>query len=223
MAVNRGRVLKENPFKSLVKPEDIPEMFTPRMDSKFDAFSILKGPGKMMHEVNLSLPFGFKGQVLVSCDSSNSKDMLIGLGQFALKSKSKPVFVLLGNNFKTVSSLAEAEGIKDYFIIDTVSKNVMPVSETEKFFFVDSLRNLTEIQIKMLNIIAKNPDAVFIFDSLCVLNLYHSEQIVLKFVYSITKLLGKKDLTGFYVVVKKSMVPKLSQFFDETIQLKKVF
>jgi hypothetical protein len=192
-------------------------------DFAFDVFSSLSGPDRMMHEVNVHVPFSFRGQALVVCDSSNTKDVLLGLGKFIVAAKLKPVFVLFNHNYKTVGKWLNDNGFfGNYVIIDTVSKSIVNVSDSKDVFFVDSLLNLTQLQIKILNVMVSNHNSFFVFDSLGILELYHDEDTAFRFIYSLTKLLHKENFSGFFVSVKKTIVPKMSQFFDEIIELKKM-
>jgi len=193
-----------------------------KQEAKFDAFSSLAGPSRVLFDVKTTLPLSFKGQALISCDSSNSKDVLVGMAKFVKQCNQRPVFVLMNYNYKTIQNALKEEGItSDYIIIDTVAKSISNAVDTENVFFVDSLRNLTQIQIKVINVLEWNKDVAFIFDSLGVLNLYHDEEVVFKFIYSLTKILHKANATGFYISSKKGLAPKLSQFFDESVELKK--
>ncbi len=193
-----------------------------KQEAKFDAFSSLAGSSRVLFDLKTKLPFTFKGQVLVSCDSSNSKDVLLGLAKFVIQSNQKPVFVLMNYNYKTIQEALKADGVTaDYIIVDTVAKGISLVTDKDNIIFVDSLRNLTQIQIKLINILEYNKNVSFIFDSLGVLNLYHEDEVVFKFIYSLTKILHKENANGFYISSKKTLAPKLAQFFDESIELKK--
>ena len=90
---------------------------------------------------------------------------------------------------------------------------------------IDSLRNLTQLQIKLVKLIegknSSDQECVVVFDSLDVFSLYHDDQIILKFVYSMTKLLHKHSVSGFFLSSKNPFLPKLVQFFDDFVELKK--
>ena len=195
-----------------------------KQEAVFDAFNALVGPDRILTEIKTKLPFSFLGTALFVCDSANVKDVLLALAKFSTLANFTPVLVLFGSNFKTVSKLMkEANFSGKYLILDCVSKSIAQVDESENVFFVDSMRNLTQMQIKILNIIEKNPKITFIFDSLLVLSLYHADDVVLKFVYSLTKLLHSKNTPGYFIASEKKSVTKFSQFFDESIEIKKFF
>jgi len=209
-------------FEELLSDKQKISQSVSKQEAKFDAFSSLAGPSRVLFDLRTKLPFTFKGQALVSCDSSNSKDVLVGLAKFIIQSNQKPVFVLMNYNYKTIQEALKENDIESgYIIIDTVAKGISQVSDKEDLFFVDSLRNLTQIQIKVINVLEWNKEIAFVFDSLGVLNLYHEEDVVFKFIYSLTKILHKENANGFYISSKKGLAPKLSQFFDESIELKK--
>ena len=125
-------------------------------------------------------------------------------------------------NYKTLQNALKVEGFKgNFFVIDSISKSIANVSDSSNVLFVDSLRNLSQIQIKIINLIESTQKVAFIFDSLSVLSLYHDEAVVFKFIYSLTKILHKNNSNGFYISAKKSLDLKLSQFFDESVEVKK--
>jgi hypothetical protein len=189
---------------------------------KFDAFKALIGSDRVLTEVKAKLPFSFAGQALITCDPSNSEEVLIAMANFVKLSGKTPILVLMNYNYKTISAKLKESGLNGGFIIiDTVSKNISDVEDMDDVYFVDSLRNLTQLQIKMLNSISKCKSCAFVFDSLTMLDLYHNEDVAFKFIYSITKLLHKNNLSGFYISSRKSFSQKLAQFYDEYFELKK--
>ena len=126
------------------------------------------------------------------------------------------------NNYLTIKKRLEEEEINDKcIIIDAVSRSISPVVEGEGLFFADSLRNLTQIQIKILKIISSNSNVALVCDSISVLNYYHDDDVVFKFVYSLTKLARKYSSAGFYINTDSQLSQKLGQFFDEQVILKK--
>jgi hypothetical protein len=72
----------------------------------------------------------------------------------------------------------------------------------------------------MINLMDAKKNSCFIFDSLGILGLYHEESVVLKFIYSLTKLLHKRGASGFFVSAGKTN-PKIVQFFDEEVKMRK--
>ena len=192
-----------------------------KQDEKYDAFKALLGPERILNDIKNILPLSFRGQALVNCDSSNTKDIIVALARFVSLSGATPVLVLMNFNYRTIQEcLKENSFNSDLILIDTVTKSIAQVSDTNDLIFIDSLRNLTQLQIKLLNVIEKKKNLSVIFDSLAILELYHNDEVVSKFIYSLTKLLHKKNVSGFYVSTKKDS-SKLSQFFDETVALKK--
>ncbi|MFA6269538.1 MAG: hypothetical protein WCW13_02985 [archaeon] len=209
-------------FASVISTEEGVLNNISKQEVKFDAFNALIGSERILTEIKSKLPLSIVGQVLVNCDPSNSQEVLIALTKFVLESKKVPVLVLMNYNYKTISTvLKESKITEGFVIIDTVSKSIASVEDKENLIFIDSLRNLTQLQIRMLNVVEKNPNCTFIFDSLAMLRLYHNEEVAFKFIYSLTKLLHKNNSSGFYISGKKSFASKLAQFFDESIDLKK--
>jgi hypothetical protein len=193
--------------------------------SKFDALqSLLSMENKVSTEIKQSIPVSASGQNLISCDVSNSKEVLVSLTKRVLEEGKTPVVVLTSMNYKAAKKKFALQGISQnhIFIIDTVTKNILNEKDSDRIKFIDSLRNLTQLQIKIIKLIESNKDLVFVFDSLNVLELYHEERILLKFVYSFVKIIRKKGLSGFYIINNSLIVPKLVQFFDDLIEIGKV-
>lgn len=209
-------------FEDILSKKDIFSSHLTTQEVKYDAFKALGGNEKVLSEIKSKLSVGFNGQALVSCDPSNLMDVFIAIVKFTIQSGRTPVLVLFMNNYVSVRKRLLEEGIKeDCFIVDVVSKSIFPVNEEPNLVFADSLRNLTQIQIKILNILSTQKDVAFIFDSVSVLNYYHEEDIILKFVYSLTKILRKNNSNGFYVSTDGQITQKVGQFFDEHLELKK--
>jgi hypothetical protein len=190
--------------------------------SKFDDLTaLLSKERKIDFELQKQLTSFDKNQVLIKCESINNHDVLIALSKKVIASGKKPIIVLTSINFKTANELfTEAKvDLNKIFLLDTVSKNLVNVPEKNNLKFIDSLRSLTQIQIKVLDFIEENKNVVIIFDSINVLELYHSQRIIYKFVYALTKILHKKKLSGIFILCKEELIPKLGQFFDDIIQI----
>lgn len=193
-----------------------------QQEAKYDAFESLMGAGRILNDIKSKISLSFNGQALVLCDASNSKDVLVAVSRFVSHTNKVPVIVLLNYNYKTIQdALKGGNFFGEYIIIDAVSKSVAQIDDFENVTFVDSLRDLTQLQIKVLKMIEKRKDVVFVFDSLRVLELYHKEDVVFKFVYSLTKILHKNNCSSFFISAKMDVSNKIKQFFDESIELKK--
>lgn len=195
---------------------------------KFDEINFfLSKEKKILDEFAKTITFSKNTQTIIGCDSVNNKDVSLSLIKFILNSKKTPIFILTTTNYNQFLNYLSENKIDSskIFLIDTVSKNISRVNETNNILFVDSLRNLTQLQIKLIKILesksSSNEEFIVVFDSLDVFSLYHDEQIILKFVYSITKLLHKNYVSGFFLSSKNPFLPKLVQFFDDFIELKK--
>lgn len=193
--------------------------------NKFDEInSLLSKENRISTELKTQMGFVDDGQVLIYCDPLNNHNVLISTIKSVVENKKKPIIVLTSMNYKTALKLIDESKLsgRDFFLIDTISKNIINVSNEKNLKFVDSLRNLTQMQIFILKLIESEKDLVLIFDSLDVLGLYHNEKIIFKFIYSLTRLCHKNKLSGYYITSKKTLVPKLSQFFDNLAELEKI-
>ncbi len=193
--------------------------------SKFDELqSLLSKEKRLLLEIKKQIPVFSLGQTMINCDPVNNHDFLIAISKFAIENKKTPVIVLTSTNYKTLQKFFNESKLpfKDFFVIDTVSKSISLVNDSENIFFVDSLRNLTQLQIKLVKLLIKKNDLVLIFDSINVLGLYHSDRIIYKFIYSLTKIVHKYKTSSFFIVNKKSLVQKIGQFCDNIIEIGKI-
>jgi len=156
-------------------------------------------------------------QVLIGSKASENKAVLVALVKIVLESGKLPVIILTASNYVSIRKLFKENKIdpNTVVLIDTVSKNISRVEDNANVIFIDSLRNLTQIQIKAVKEIESARSSCFIFESVDILSLYHDEPVVLKFIYSFTKLLHKYSSPSFFIANKRSFLPKLAQFFDD--------
>lgn len=209
-------------FEEILSKKNIFSTHLTKQEAKYDAFKSLFGSERILTDLKTLLPLGFKEQALIECDSTNLMDSFIALTKFSIQSGYTPILVLFMNNYHSVKNKLIEEGVtSEVIIIDSVSKSISPVEEKDTLFFADSLGNLTHIQIKILKVLQKKTNHAIIFDSLSVLNYYHRDETIFRFTHSLTKLIRKHSLTGFYLSTNKNLSSKINQFFDEQVTLKK--
>jgi len=216
----------ENDFdveKFLQKKEDVSTHLDDEKN-KFDELQkLFSKDSRMYFEVAKNINGKKDGQIIFLCDPTNVTDLIVAISKRILGSGGVPVIVLTTINYKAAKKILKEANIEDkVFLIDTVSKGISSVVEQEKVLFVDSLRNLTQLQIKIVKLIQKEKNISFVFDALNVLELYHSQTIIMKFTYSISKLLKKYKIDAYYSITKASFAPKFSQFFDNLVEIKKI-
>ncbi|MDD4251339.1 MAG: hypothetical protein PHX27_04075 [Candidatus ainarchaeum sp.] len=224
MVIKSNVVQPKADFEDLILDKDKVGLELKNETTKFDELQrILSKENRVVVELNQKLPDLISGQILINCDPVNNHDFLIGISKVIIKSNLTPLIILTSTNYKTIMGLLNVNKIDldKVFLVDTVSKNISIVKESDKLFFVDSLRNLTQLQIKLFKLINSNK-VVFVFDSIDVLNLYHSEKTIFKFVYSLAKLMRKFKTNGFYIVNNKSLIQKVGQFCDDIIEIGKI-
>jgi len=190
---------------------------------KFDDLqALLSEEQKVLRELREKIGTEFEGQTLVLCESSKSKVFLTSLAKIVLEKERKPALVLTTMNYHSALDLlneAKVDSSK-VWLLDTVSKNLMPVKEKGGLFFIDSLRDLTQLEIKIMQMI-KTEGLCFVFDSMSVLALYHEDPVIYKFMYSLTKILHKYGVTAFYLLTDKRLLSHSNQFFDNIIEFGK--
>ena len=209
--------------KLLRKKETVLENVEVERDKFDDMQKILSRDGQIYSEVARNVSGKELAQTLFLCDPVNSSDIILALTKRISENGILPIIILTTMNYKSAQKMLHKAGLDGkFFLIDTVSKNISSVEDSENVLFVDSLRNLTQLQIKIVKLIQSKKDIAFIFDALNVLELYHSGPVLLKFTYSVSKLLKKHKLSGYYSITKASLAPKLSQFFDSFAEIKKI-
>jgi hypothetical protein len=210
--------------ESFLQKKDVVSKHVDNEKNKFDDLQkMLSRSEQIYSQVSRNIKGKGDGQILFLCDPVNVTDVMISVARKMIENNLTPVLILTTMNYKAAQKVLKKANIEDkVFLIDTVSKSISLVKNSERVLFVDSLRNLTQLQIKIIKFIKGKEKVVFFFDALNVLELYHSEPIILKFTYSISKLLKKYKTDSYYSITKKLMVPKLSQFFDGLVEIKKV-
>ncbi len=191
---------------------------------KFDSLQeMLSRETNIFSQLTKQIGLCAEGQTLIHCDAINNKDVIIAMVKCILKENRTPAIILTSMNYKTAQEFLSGAKIDltKVFLIDPITNNIKREKNNSQVHFIDSLRNLTQLQIKMINIIEEKKP-IFIFDSLGVLELYHKEKILLKFIYSLTRLLHKYKTAGYYLLNKDVLVPRLGQFFDDIIKVEKV-
>jgi hypothetical protein len=194
-------------------------------EKKFDEINnFLSKENRISVELKRQIPSLCSGQTIVNCVAENDYDIIISLSKMLLKEKMTPIIVLTSLNYLSIKKLIEKANLdyNDFIIVDTVSKNIMHTSNDKNTFFVDSLSNLTQIQITLLNIIKSNKSPAIIFDSLDVFELYHNNNVISKYVYSLTKLLHKYSCCAYYLLNKNALLPLIGQFFNSHIKIEKI-
>ena len=150
------------------------------------------------------------------------RGVLSTLSKKIIQQGKTPVLVLTTTNASSVKKMLVESRIdfEKIMLIDCVTRNVLNSKNTKSVLFVDSLRNLTQLQIKVINVFEKNNNSVFVFDSLDALELYHDNETIFKFVHSVTKILRQRKLSGNFIFADRGRVRQLSQFFDSLIEIK---
>jgi len=191
---------------------------------EFDPAEILSGTGKVVLDLKQLIGEEYSTSALLVCSPSDTKTVLGGVAKFVSIYGKKPVPVLFANNYKTVLELLKDAGVENNFsVIDCVSQSIYPIKEEKEISFVESLRNLTQIQISIQDEIRKNKNSVFIFDSIDVLYLYHEEQIVQKFLSSVVKMLESANRAVFFISAKSDLQKKVVGCFEDKFVLKKYY
>jgi len=199
------------------------EKFLQKKEEFDELQKLLSRESRIYVEVAKNIAGKGDGQTLFVCDPVNTTDLVVALCKRIIEKEMMPVIILTTINYKAAKKVLKEANIEDkVFIIDTVSKGISNVVDHENVLFVDSLRNLTQLQIKIVKLIQQNKNIAFIFDALNVLELYHSQLIIMKFTYSISKLLKKYKLDAYYSITKASLTPKLGQFFDNIVEIGKI-
>jgi archaellum biogenesis ATPase FlaH len=189
-----------------------------------DIEEVLSKESRFYYEFNKKVLNSVSTNILIDCDASNNHDLMRAIIKKAIQEKKVPILVLTSTNYKSMISFLKDSKIDldKLYLIDTVSKNLIAVENFNKVFFIDSLRNLTQLQILIIKILEEEKRAILIFDSIDVLEFYHNEKVILKFVYSVSKLIQKKSAQFICIINGDKLGPKLAQFFNDFVQIKKI-
>ena len=110
------------------------------------------------------------------------------------------------------------------FIIDAVSKEQTPTTKAGNIAYLDSPKDLTEIEATAIEFAEKLPKEkrFLIFDSLSTLLIYNADRTVEKFVHSMAEKLRSLGFQAVFTIMdetKPEIMNVLSQFCDKVIKL----
>ncbi|MFA5357507.1 MAG: hypothetical protein WC308_01135 [archaeon] len=184
--------------------------------------SELSGQSKISLEIDKQLPGkASRFQAVIKTRPELLGDTLIVTAKKIISSGKIPVMVLTARNYRVMIQELENAGIetKKVVLVDCVTKNIFCEKDKENIFFADSLADLPGLEIKIIELVEAYSKAVFVFDSLDILRLFHSDENIFKFIHSITKILRKNSVNAYYFFGSNYIVSKISQFFDYSVEI----
>ncbi|MDD3159802.1 MAG: hypothetical protein PHQ98_02445 [Candidatus ainarchaeum sp.] len=193
---------------------------------EFDQISyLLSNEKKIANELKNELNFITDNQVLIqNILSELNFETIIALIREIDKANFNPIIVLTKDPYVSFKRKIQNTkiNIENITFIDTISKSFMKNNIEKNVYYVDSLQNLTQLQIVCTKIINENQKSQFIFDSIDVLELFHSDEIIIKFFYSFTRLMNSKNKNCYYLLNNHKLVSKINQFFDKLTVIEKI-
>ena len=136
------------------------------------------------------------------------------------------IFVSMNKSAEDLLRLAEEHKVpcEGMLIVDTVSKREsVPMATSDNIAYVESPKDLTEIEAEVAEFIAKMKPGpkFFILDSVSTMLVYNAEKTVEKFVHRLGERLRANDFKAVFVVMegtKPEILNVLSQFCDKVIK-----
>jgi hypothetical protein len=189
---------------------------------KFDELqAVISDQAKIENEINKNIPAEIEFQTVLKVQPEKVREVIITLTKKLISQGKTPVLVLTTTNYQSAMKLLSEASVdlEKVKMIDCVTRNVYNAKNTNQIYFIDSLRNLTQLQIKIVNFFEKDKNSAFVFDSLDTLELYHSKEVIFKFVHSATKILRQRSLQGYFIFADGDLVRHLTQFFDSVIDI----
>lgn len=142
-----------------------------------------------------------------------------------LNSNTTGVYVCFNRPHKAVKSLIEKDGIntEKIFFIDCIATGLGEAEKSDNVLHIQSPADLTGLSIAINEFIEKIPDNKFlIIDALTTLLIYNREDIVIKFVKSISEQSMKSSLKTVILTPEPrggDLINKISLFFDKIIKV----
>lgn len=196
------------------------------IDSQLKQFeklqSELSGRAKISLEIDRQLPEkAQKFQAVIRAQPELLGDTRMVVVKKVIASGKTPMLVSTTRNYKAAFQELDEAGIprEKVVLVDCVTKNIFSEKDKSNVFFVDSLADLPGLEIKIISMIDANPNVMVVFDSLDILRLYHSDENTFKFIHSLTKILRKNSVNGYYLFGSSRLVSKISQFFDYSVEV----
>ena len=134
----------------------------------------------------------------------------------------KLIYVTSSLPARTIEEKITQANLTDYFIIDSVTTNVInDHSEESRSIFINSPGDLTEISINLESLMNKNSKTVFVvIDSITSFLIYNSESEILRFIHFTSSIArANKNKLVFIVVenngLNREFLDKMRSFIDE--------
>jgi hypothetical protein len=183
--------------------------------------AVISEQAKISNELDKAVLGKNIAQIMINVKPEKVREVLITSVKKTLSQGMKPVVVLTTTNYESISKFfSESKiDINQILVIDCVTRNVYSAKNTKQVHYIDSLRNLTQLQIKIINFFEREQNSVFIFDSLDVLTLYHENGVIFKFMHSLTKIFRQRSLQAYFLFTDKLLIRQLSQFFDNVVEI----
>ncbi len=115
-------------------------------------------------------------------------------------------------------------GLEDYYIIDSVTTDVLKDCNDSKKIYINSPGDLTEISINIENLLKKDSTTFIVIDSVTSFLIYNSENEILRFVHFTSSIAREKNSKLVFIVVQnsglsKEFLDKMRSFIDEEVVL----
>lgn len=161
---------------------------------------------------------------LVIFDSENYNNSMIKLTKHLSKKFSRIGYVSLNRGYIQLIQGMKKNNIdtKKFFFVDAIStaSEALMIKE-EHVSFVFSAENLTQMSLIINNILLKYKLDCLVFDSLSTLLVYHSEDVVLKFLHYMIGVLRAKKVSTIFTAMKNekkaAFIENSKVFVDKTI------
>jgi len=142
-----------------------------------------------------------------------------------IKKDHAAVYISLNKPCSSIMSLRESLKISEerLHVLDATG-GMVPKKKPNRCSFTSSgVRSLTELSIAITKAINSGKYSVVILDSVSTLRVYHSPEVIEKFIHFLVTKLRQLALGGVLIAVTdsqtKDMIPVISQFCDVSIEL----
>ncbi len=165
---------------------------------------------------------------LAIVDADKYQNANISIMKELFREKVPGVYVTLNRPYENIKTILQKEKIdlNKVIFIDAVTKTMGgQIKKTKECLFIGNPRNLSDISIAMDQAIMAIPakNRFLFFDSLSVLTLYNSVDVVAKFVHFISGKMRVWKVKGIIISLRrkkdKELIEELKGFCDITLDL----
>jgi CBS domain-containing protein len=177
------------------------------------------------HTMNIAKEIEENQVIVLVLPEGTYSENIIPLVKDISKLEINTVYVSLSKSYSTLLDIFKKNEIQidRFFFIDVISGAVEKMNRAENCVYVSNPSALTELSIKIDEVLNTKKFKNLIFDSPCTLIVYNKEEEVIKFMYALIRKVKTAERTAIFTCLeddmKTNLAKNLGMFIDKIIRL----